>query len=91
MDSYANFQLILNKWIRFVGSLMGMDILNKDFKITVHTIIVIIIAFLLPTFYGWTIYAYDGKLAIEAMDSDVMLAIFDFIILPPNQSCGYKF
>lgn len=67
MYSYANFQLILNKWIGSVGSLMGMYILKKSFKISVHTVFTIIIVFLLPTFYGWTIYAYEGELAIGAI------------------------
>lgn len=67
MDSYAQFKLILNKWIGSVGSLMGNNIFRKDFKITGHTIFVVIIALLIPTLYGWTIYAFDGDLRMKAI------------------------
>lgn len=67
MDSYAKFQLISKNWIGSVGSFMGNDILARDFKISVHTIFVIIIALLLPTLYGWTIYSFEGDLQMKAI------------------------
>lgn len=67
MDSYAQFHVILSKWIGSVGSFMGIDVLRKDFKISGHTIFVIIITLLLPTLYGWTIYAFEGDLQMKAI------------------------
>lgn len=67
MDSYTQFQLILNKWIGFAGRMLGSDILNKDFKVSGHTVIVLISSLLVPVLYGWTIYAFQGDLAVGAL------------------------
>lgn len=52
MDSYSQFKMILNKWIGSVGSFIGIDIFRRDFKISAHTIFVLIISLLIPTMYG---------------------------------------
>lgn len=67
MDFYTQFRLILSKWIGFVGTILGNDILRKDFKITVHTVFFLIIAITGPIFYVWTFCMAETELAIKAM------------------------
>lgn len=67
MDSHTQFKFLLNKWIGFAGRVLGSDFLKKDFKVTAHTIIALITSLLLPFLHGWTMYAFEGDLAVGAL------------------------
>lgn len=67
MDAYHQFQIVIYKWLRFFGKTVGHDILQPEFKTNWHTVLATITALSIPFMYMWTMYNFDGDLAMKAM------------------------
>lgn len=66
MDFLIQFRTVVFTWIRNVGLLCGHDILNANFKVNFHTIVMPLLILTLPLFYITTAIFYDGELAFKA-------------------------
>lgn len=67
MDAYREFLILLNSWIRSLGRVLGYDILNANFKITVHTQIINLSMLCLLNSYIWTICHFSGDSKLKAV------------------------
>lgn len=66
MDAYKQFNVVVYRWLRFIGLCLGHDILREDFKPNLHTALMVTVAFSLPCFVLLTIHYIDGDLALTS-------------------------
>lgn len=67
MEVFQEYQNVLNKWLRFIGRVLGYDILKNNFEITVHTTLTSLSMVFLLSFYIFTCVTYDGDLRLKAI------------------------
>lgn len=67
MEAYHHFNTIIYKWVRSVGLAQGHDILRAAWtRWTLHTVLALGTAVSIPFMYTWTIYNFNGDLAMKA-------------------------
>lgn len=66
MDYCNQLENILYNWLRFIGLLLGHDILRHNFTMNLYCIVVMFLTCCYPMLFIWTVYHFDGDLAIKA-------------------------
>lgn len=66
MKSYEIFQTVFYKWIKSCAAVLACDILDENFKISLHTINTVIWVFSVMAFTLYTAYVYDFEMALKA-------------------------
>lgn len=65
-EAYQHFQIILYRWLRFVGLIMGHDIFQEHFEIHSHTVFMSAICLSVPIVFFLTSYRFDNELGMAA-------------------------
>lgn len=66
MDAYSQIRIVLFKWLQYPGFILGRNIFDKNYAISVRSVMVVAFLFIMPFLYTWTAHAYTGDISIKA-------------------------
>lgn len=84
MTPYQKFSTIFEKWFRLTAISIGHNILDNNFKVTAHTISIVLLIIALLIFSFYTMLAFDSE---TAWKSTTLLSLaLQVIFNIPNSS-----
>lgn len=61
-DSYRQFQIILYRWLHFIGLILGQDIFGANFRINFQPVFTSLVNLSLPMLFALTSHRFDNEL-----------------------------
>lgn len=65
--AYDRFKLITFSWMRSIGRCLGHNILRIEYRINAIAMSMSILSAIATSLYIWTIYRFDGELALKSL------------------------
>lgn len=65
-NPYLEYQNVFQKWICSVGQLLGLDIFDKNYKISFANLMLLAFKSIAFLSYFWTMYAYSTDMVVKA-------------------------
>lgn len=66
INPYLEYQIIFQKWICSIGQLLGLNIFDKNYKISFANLMLLIFKSIAFLSYFWTMYAYSTDMVVKA-------------------------
>lgn len=66
MTPYQRLRIIFEKWFRFTSTAIGLNVLDKDFKLSLPTFLIFLLAISTVIFSVYTMFSFDVEMFFKA-------------------------
>lgn len=66
LTPYQRLRIIFEKWFRFTSTSIGLNVLDKDFKFSLPTVLIVLLASSVVVFSAYSMFAFDMEMFFKA-------------------------